>query len=265
MTTRPVVSTPSGASPARWAAARSTRLVSCSVSPTSLPRTRSRHMCRRVGRRRIPTSPSAAASSRPRSTAESAPSDRGRAHVAERTDPVGGPRAPRGWNPPGTPVQRTVLTIHDLQWLTYPQYFSGLKRRYLGWAVPKSVRRATVAVPSEYVRGSVVEAYGIDPDRVVVVPHGMETTLGHEPRPRQTCGPVSASATAPCSSCRRSPIRTRVTSSHSMAAHWRDPDLRLVMTGGAGLADADVAAAIDRLGLSGRCAPDGCPWPTATV
>ena len=52
-----------------------------------------------------------------------------------------------------------VLTVHDLQYRTYPAYFTAVKRRYLELTMPRSVRRATVvAVPTEYVRASVIEA-----------------------------------------------------------------------------------------------------------
>ena len=67
-----------------------------------------------------------------------------------------------------------VLTVHDLQYLTFPEYFSAARHRYLDAMVPRSVRRAAlVATPSEYVRRTVIEAFGADPERVVVVPHGI--------------------------------------------------------------------------------------------
>jgi len=67
-----------------------------------------------------------------------------------------------------------VLTIHDLQYLSLPGYFSAARRHYLERIVPRSVRdAAVVAVPSEFVRASVVDAFGADPGRVVVVPHGI--------------------------------------------------------------------------------------------
>ena len=77
-----------------------------------------------------------------------------------------------------------VLTIHDLQFRTYPQYFSRLKRAYLGAVIPPSARRATVVtVPSDYVRDSVVAAYGVQPERVMVVPHGIEPALAADATP----------------------------------------------------------------------------------
>ena len=70
-----------------------------------------------------------------------------------------------------------VLTIHDLQYLRYPATFSAAKLAWLRRSVPASARRATVVVvPSEYVRSTVVEAFGTRPDRVVVSPHGLPSS-----------------------------------------------------------------------------------------
>lgn len=157
-----------------------------------------------------------------------------------------------------------VLTIHDLQFRTYPQYFSRHKRAYLSAVVAPSVRRATVvAVPSEYVRESVVRAYDVSPDRVMVVPHGIEPTLAAEVTPaadlrrryRLGEGPII--------------VYPAVTHPHKrhdfllqmMREHWTDPALRLVLTGGEGQAEATVAACAD----CGCCAWAGCRRPTATA
>ena len=153
-----------------------------------------------------------------------------------------------------------VLTIHDLQYLTHPEYLTATKRRYLERAIPRSVgRAAVVAVPTEYVRTTVIDAYGVDADRVRVVPHGVESTLG---------------ADAPSASDLRRdyglgagpmivfPAITHPHKNHRfllevMARHWTDPDLRLVLLGGRGAAEADVAADIARLGLEDRVVRPG--------
>jgi glycosyltransferase involved in cell wall biosynthesis len=153
-----------------------------------------------------------------------------------------------------------VLTIHDLQYLTHPEYLTPTKRRYLERVIPRSVgRAAVVAVPTEYVRRTVVDAYGADPDRVVVVPHGVESSLG-------------ADAPSPDDLRRRYGLGTgplvvypAITHPHKnhrfllalMAEHWTDPDLRLVMLGGRGAAEAEVGADIDRLGLERRVVRPG--------
>jgi len=141
-----------------------------------------------------------------------------------------------------------VLTIHDLQFRTFPQYFSRAKRAYLAALVPSSARHAAmVAVPSEYVRDSVIRAYGIAAERVAVVPHGIEPGLVHavtaaaelRARYRLGDGPLIVY-----------PAVTHPHKNHRfllemMRTHWTDPDLRLVLTGGEGLAESEVAATTD--------------------
>jgi len=139
-----------------------------------------------------------------------------------------------------------VLTIHDLQYRTYPANFSRTKRTYLAAMIGRSVRRAkVVAVPSEYVRRSVIEAFTADEAKVRVVPHGVEADLL-----------VNATAEAELRrkySLGEGPVIVypAVTNPHKnhrflidlMASRWRDPDLRLVFTGGPGPAEAEVMAA----------------------
>jgi alpha-1,3-rhamnosyl/mannosyltransferase len=79
-----------------------------------------------------------------------------------------------GGTAPLAGVRPTLVTVHDLQYLAFPSYFTATRRSYLNWMVPRSVRRAAiVATPSEYVRRRLVLAFGADPERVVVVPHGI--------------------------------------------------------------------------------------------
>ncbi len=168
-------------------------------------------------------------------------------HHGGGTAPVGGHR----------PI---VLTIHDLQYLTHPEYLTSKKLRYLSWAIPRSVRSAAVvAVPTEYVRSTVVDAYGTDPGRIVVVPHGVEPTIGTGARSefelRRDHGLGAG----------RVLVFPAITHPHKghrfllevMAQHWDDPDLRLVLLGGTGSAEAEVAAAIHRLGLGRRVVRPG--------
>ncbi len=165
-----------------------------------------------------------------------------------------------GGTVPSRGTRPTVLTIHDLQYLTYPQYFSSVKRAYLARVMPRSARRADViAVPTGFVRNTVVQAYGVPADRVVVVPHGLESTVGvaataeGELRKRLGLGngPVVVL-----------PAMTHPHKGHLFllqlfAERWTDPDLRLVLTGGSGAADPDVSEAIVRLGLTSRVVRTG--------
>ena len=170
-----------------------------------------------------------------------------------------------GGTTPAVGRRPIVLTIHDLQYLTHPEYLTPTKRRYLERTIPRSVgRAAVVAVPTDYVRRTVVEAYGADADRVLVVPHGVEASLGSD-------APSAAELRSRYGTGEgRMIVYPAITHPHKnhrfllelMARHWTDPDLRLVLLGGSGSAEHDVAADIARLGLERRVirpgrVPDG--------
>ncbi len=151
--------------------------------------------------------------------------------------------------------RRTVLTVHDLQYLEYPQYFSRHKLAYLRQRMPRSLRRATVVtVPSTFVAGTITEAYGVDPQRIVVVPHGLESTIGQratpeaELRARYGLGQgrilVLPAATFPHKGHRF--LLDLVERS------WTDPDVKILFVGGAGLAEEEIQAEIARRRLGGR-------------
>lgn len=153
-----------------------------------------------------------------------------------------------------------VLTIHDLQYETFPEYLSSTKLRYLRTTMPRSVARADViTVPTEYVRSTVIERFPVDPADVLVVRHGVEPEFGTRTRSefelRRDYGLGGG----------RVLVFPAITHPHKghlflldvMARCWKDPDLRLVMLGGAGAADVDVARGIERLGLVGRVVRPG--------
>ena len=156
----------------------------------------------------------------------------------------------------GTIPMRTrrpvVLTIHDLQYLTFPQYFRTARRVYLQGVMPRSARRADViTVPSEFVRRSVVEAYGIDSDRIVVVPHGVEHSLGRNATDPDTLRRKYGLGQGPIV------VMPAVTHPHKghqflldvMERSWRKAGLTLVLIGGAGLAENEVARRATSAGL----------------
>ena len=109
-------------------------------------------------------------------------------------------------------------------------------------------------MPTEYVRTTVIDAYGADPDRVVVVPHGVEPSLGADaPSAFELRRDYGLGAG-------RMIVYPAITHPHKnhrfllelMVQHWTDPDLRLVLLGGMGAAEGDVLADIARLGLQQR-------------
>jgi glycosyltransferase involved in cell wall biosynthesis len=138
-----------------------------------------------------------------------------------------------------------VLTIHDLQYLTFPDFFSPLKRRWLAGTMPRSARRAIrIATPTEYVRGCVIERFGIDPSRVAVVPHGFDAPLVDE----EAIGAVRNRFALGNGRLLIYPAVTHPHKNHRflielMRHRWSDPDLRVVLIGAAGSCEDDVRAA----------------------
>jgi alpha-1,3-rhamnosyl/mannosyltransferase len=152
-----------------------------------------------------------------------------------------------------------VLTVHDLQYLRYPEYFGRGRHSYLDRMMPRSVARAAVVtVPSEYVKRTVVNAFGISADDVLVVPHGMPDLSP------PSAGDVSATLARFGLGDRPFVVYPAITHPHKghkvlieMLAHL-DPEIAVVLVGGAGAADADIQRAIaacansDRIVRTGR-------------
>jgi glycosyltransferase involved in cell wall biosynthesis len=69
----------------------------------------------------------------------------------------------------------TAVTVHDLAFLHYPNQVTAKRYQYLKRMIRYSVGRADVVlVPSEATRTDVVEAFRVDPDRVIVTPLGVD-------------------------------------------------------------------------------------------
>ncbi|MEO6987433.1 MAG: glycosyltransferase family 1 protein [Aquihabitans sp.] len=168
--------------------------------------------------------------------------------------------------PPGPAVGRipAVLTIHDLQPLAMPENFSAVKRRWLTMMLPRSARRARmVMTPSDPTARSVVELLGIPAQRVHTVPHGVEPT---PPVPaEQTAdvrdryhlgGPVILYPAITY------PHKDHLTLIRAFAQVARSrPEATLVLCGGVGPAEAEVAGAIRASGVGGQVRRTGrVPW-----
>ena len=130
-----------------------------------------------------------------------------------------------------------VLTVHDIQPLDLPSNFSATKRRYLGWALPRSVRAAAlVTVPSQWVADRLADRLAVAPDRIRVVPPTYRART-----PRSGPAPLDGQPFV------LYPAATYPHKNHGalIAAHAavraRHGDTLLVLTGAAGRAHAEVA------------------------
>lgn len=158
-----------------------------------------------------------------------------------------------GGTTPLVGLRPTVVTVHDLQYLAFPSYFSATRRAYLDRMMPRSVRRAdVVATPSEYVRRRVLEVFEPDPDHVVVVPHGIPATTAPEERTIESVRKRLAIGDRPFLVY---PAITHAHKRHRLLVEMMDgldPDFVLVLIGGEGAAEADLRRAIESAGLSDR-------------
>lgn len=152
----------------------------------------------------------------------------------------------------------TLLTVHDVQYLEFPQYFSRSRREYLERLMPGSIERAClIGVPSEFVRETVIDGFGVDPDRVVVIPHGVPPTERpsvdtiRRARKRYGVGDdyvVFPAITHPHKGHRVLVEMLRASSSKSHPLHH----LELVVIGGEGAGEAVFREAVESAQVSGR-------------
>ncbi len=76
---------------------------------------------------------------------------------------------------PPTRRAATVLTIHDLTYLRFPQMVTDASARYRQ-LVPRALDRgAVVCAPTAAVATEVADQYGLPPDRLVVTPLGVDS------------------------------------------------------------------------------------------
>jgi glycosyltransferase involved in cell wall biosynthesis len=65
----------------------------------------------------------------------------------------------------------TVVTVHDVSFLERPEYFTKTRAMQLRITVARSVKRAArVLTVSEFARESIVRAYNLPPEKIVVTP-----------------------------------------------------------------------------------------------
>jgi glycosyltransferase involved in cell wall biosynthesis len=152
----------------------------------------------------------------------------------------------------------SLLTVHDLQPLAMPGYFRRAKRLYLGYMMPRSVRRATrIATLTEFVAHDVQQRLHVPPSHFVRVPPGLKPAPPTSPvevaevRDRYDLVDETGAARPfflyPAITY---PHKNHVTLLHAFAeVHRAHPETVLVLTGGAAQEEARVASTIDRLGL----------------
>jgi glycosyltransferase involved in cell wall biosynthesis len=79
---------------------------------------------------------------------------------------------------PSIHPRRSVVTVHDLGYLTYPEAHRSGDRRYLDWSTRWNARSATVViVDSAATRSDLIRAYGVDDRKIRVIYLGRDEML----------------------------------------------------------------------------------------
>jgi glycosyltransferase involved in cell wall biosynthesis len=68
-----------------------------------------------------------------------------------------------------------VVTLHDVQHHEMPHLFSRFERRFRVWAYDGAARDADLVIAlSNHAREGIARHAGVDPERIVVIPHGID-------------------------------------------------------------------------------------------
>ena len=154
-----------------------------------------------------------------------------------------------------------VLTIHDLQPLEEPENFSAVKRHFLARSLPRSAARARIVItPSEHVRARVIERFGLDPAgvRAIAAPVTIpEVALAQEAAAPSVLDDALRALLDRDAPFFLYPAITYLHKNHLVVleafalVRRAHPQVRLVLTQGAGGAEQAVAARIAQPDLAG--------------
>jgi glycosyltransferase involved in cell wall biosynthesis len=159
---------------------------------------------------------------------------------------------------------RTILTIHDLSFLIYPQFAAQGMVRYLSSAVPRSLRRADAILSDSLATSQDLKRLlNIDPARVTLVYPGV--ALRFRPLPPQATEPVRQRLGLPerfvlfVSTLEPRKNLVRLIEAFGQVLQGTDPNLQpairnlhLVIAGRRGWLYEEIFAAIQRLRLNDR-------------
>ena len=155
-----------------------------------------------------------------------------------------------------------IVTLHDLQPISSPERFGLVKRTWIRLVAPRSLRAASAVVClSQFTADDAVARAGVEPARVRLVPCGVEdpgaaVDRAHAAELLERYGLTDRPFVLfPAITYPHKNHATLLAAFAALVA--RRPDVRLVLTGGAGSADAVVQATIDAYGLGDRIVRTG--------
>ena len=81
---------------------------------------------------------------------------------------------------------KIVVHIHDVSFRAYPELIGWSDRLFLALLIPRSLRRAAlILAPSQFTKDEIVKYYGIDKEKIAVIPNAVGTDFleSHAPDP----------------------------------------------------------------------------------
>ena len=137
-----------------------------------------------------------------------------------------------------------VVTVHDLSFERDPKLMSPRDRFFFRTMVPRSARRAArIVAVSEVTRRDLIEHYGVDARKIVVIPNGVDPEFSPE-------GPARDGAPYLLFVGSLQARKDPVTAIEALACG--DPEVRLVLVGPDKGGGREARAAADRLGVADR-------------
>lgn len=78
-----------------------------------------------------------------------------------------------------------VVSVHDVSYLEHPEYFTTFRAMQLKLTVKRTVRKAAkILTPSEFSKTSIIRAYKVPDDKIVVIPNAVSSLF--RPLPRES-------------------------------------------------------------------------------
>ncbi|MGI8689730.1 MAG: glycosyltransferase family 4 protein [Thermomicrobiales bacterium] len=151
----------------------------------------------------------------------------------------------------------SVVTVHDLAFLAYPEAFHAAKRWYLTAMTRLSVRRARhIIAVSAHTRDDLVHHFGVRPERVTVIPNAADERY----RPADDADAITRFKAANTLPDRfilfvgtvepRKNLRRLIEAFALLSDN--NPDVKLVIVGASGWLTSDLAPLVQSRGLSNR-------------
>lgn len=161
-----------------------------------------------------------------------------------------------------------VITVHDLSFLRYPEFFKAGNRLYLRTMTGLTCRRAAAVIAvSNFTAGEAVQLLGVPRERIRTIYHGLDPRF--HPLPPDDVARFRREMKLPERFILHMGTlepRKNVAALVRAFARLRDPDLHLVLAGGKGWLYEEIFAEVERLALGRRIHfPGYVPAETQTL